>query len=92
MSEKRFVVLKSIDEAIAEIDRLRKGYRKTGNWSLPMTARHMVLTIRPLLATGSGRAGHARPGRAQGKLRRRAADDPTSAAGVDAATGHHSHD
>jgi hypothetical protein len=49
MSEKRRLKFDSIDEVIAEIARLRPGYRQLRNWNLPMMGRHITLTIERFL-------------------------------------------
>jgi hypothetical protein len=42
--------LRSEDDIIAEVNRLRKGYRKTGNWSLPQISWHVGTLIDKYLA------------------------------------------
>ena len=45
MSEKRALQFNSEDDALAEIAKLRKGYRQLKNWNLPMVGRHASLVI-----------------------------------------------
>jgi hypothetical protein len=46
VSERRKVKLADADAAAAEVERLRKGYRKVGEWSLPQTCKHLDMAIR----------------------------------------------
>lgn len=45
MSEKRRLNFANEDEMLVDLARLRKGYRKLGNWTLPMTSRHLAIVI-----------------------------------------------
>jgi hypothetical protein len=46
VSERRKLKFACTEEAAAEAERLRKGYRKLGEWSLPQMCRHLALAIR----------------------------------------------
>ncbi len=45
MSERRRLVFGDADQVAAEVSRLRKGYRKMGNWSLPQICQHLTKAI-----------------------------------------------
>ena len=46
MDEKRKLNFQSADEVIADVERLRGGYRKLGNWSLPQMTYHLAVSLR----------------------------------------------
>jgi hypothetical protein len=35
-----------VDEVAGEVDRLKRGYEKVGEWNLPQTCKHLELAIR----------------------------------------------
>lgn len=45
MSERRKLKFATTEEAAAEVERLRKGYKQLGEWSLPQMCRHLELAI-----------------------------------------------
>jgi hypothetical protein len=42
----------SEDDVIADVQRLRRGHRKLGNWSLSQTCHHLAATLRPRMQPG----------------------------------------
>jgi len=46
VSERRRLKFADADAVAAEIGRLRKGYSRAGNWSLPQVCRHLEMAMR----------------------------------------------
>lgn len=45
MADRRTLTFSTIDDVIADIGRLRRGYSKTGNWTLPQICFHLAYPI-----------------------------------------------
>lgn len=56
MSEQRHLKYSSIDDLIADLQQLQKGYRQLGNWTLPHAAWHLSLALRSLQPLPAGAA------------------------------------
>jgi hypothetical protein len=51
-ADKRQLSFKSEDEVIADLERLRRGYVKAGNWSLPQAAWHLAIAVESRMRPG----------------------------------------
>jgi hypothetical protein len=49
---RRLIRYANEDEAIADVERLRKGYTQIGGWSLPQMAWHLNLAVRARMKPG----------------------------------------
>jgi hypothetical protein len=50
--ERRQLNYTSEEDVIADVERLRRGHRSVGNWSLPQTCHHLAATLRPRMQPG----------------------------------------
>jgi len=55
VSQRRRLKFADADGVAAEIRRLRKGYSRAGNWSLPQICRHLEMAIRYSMKPASDR-------------------------------------
>ena len=46
MTQRRKLKFRDPESAAAEVDRLRKGYKNVGEWTLPQTCKHLDMAIR----------------------------------------------